>query len=121
MGLVGEYGKRCAELLDPAEPGREVFETTSSRGFTIFTGRMLGVPVSIISTGTGWVATPAQNIGLRAGVRRLYLQICRFVILKGHVVLRFPPPSESLGNKDMGRVGKKINRNFVVLNFFKKF
>jgi len=44
---------RPAEFLDPLEPGGEVFETTSTRHFTTFTGRMLGVPVSIIATGMG--------------------------------------------------------------------
>eukprot|EP00928_Gymnodinium_smaydae_P098075 TRINITY_DN9038_c0_g1_i3.p1 TRINITY_DN9038_c0_g1~~TRINITY_DN9038_c0_g1_i3.p1 ORF type:complete len:318 (-),score=70.52 TRINITY_DN9038_c0_g1_i3:211-1164(-) len=45
--------ERLRELLDPPAAGAEPFEFTSSRGFTTFTGRFRGEPVSIVATGMG--------------------------------------------------------------------
>jgi len=52
---VGDTGRArlLSGLLEPTVTGGAIFETTSSRGFTVFTGRKLGVPISIISTGMG--------------------------------------------------------------------
>eukprot|EP00240_Pyramimonas_obovata_P005238 CAMPEP_0118933574 /NCGR_PEP_ID=MMETSP1169-20130426/12068_1 /TAXON_ID=36882 /ORGANISM="Pyramimonas obovata, Strain CCMP722" /LENGTH=415 /DNA_ID=CAMNT_0006876357 /DNA_START=95 /DNA_END=1342 /DNA_ORIENTATION=- len=61
---VGDTGRArmLSGLLEPAVAGGEVFETTSARGFTVFTGRKLGVPISIISTGMG---TPMMDFVVR--------------------------------------------------------
>lgn len=49
--------------MDSAEEGGGgVAEMSSSRGFTVFTGRVLGVPVSIIGTGMG---TPMMDFVVR--------------------------------------------------------
>jgi uridine phosphorylase len=54
---------RTAGLLEPLASGSgKVFETTSSRGFTVFTGLVHNVPVSIVSTGMG---TPMMDFVVR--------------------------------------------------------
>jgi len=62
---VGDNGRArlLAGLMDSAEEGGGgVAEMSSSRGFTVFTGRVLGVPVSIIGTGMG---TPMMDFVVR--------------------------------------------------------